>query len=99
MKKLASIEILGINFEITWDPTTNGASFDMFTQKILIGTQSPEDWQWNLVSHEISEIIHCQLCTRYSDYSVGGNYRFSMDHKQFETHNMILISVLRKFMS
>lgn len=102
MKKLKykipkEIKILSQTFKVIKDNKTVGATFSCSESEIVLGTalhkKCPDDTFMVLV-HEISEIIHCITCTRYDDYSTQDNYKFFMDHKEFENHNNILTSII-----
>lgn len=102
IKKLKKIQILDLVFTVKWDNKHAGGYFSITDQKIEIGSRDLEldpNGVFNIIIHEISELIHCLTCTRYDDYSVQDNYKFFMDHKQFETHNRILSGILSKFIA
>jgi len=48
-------------------------------------------------AHEISEIIHIIMGTRYSSTVTTGEFKFIMDHDQFALHNMILSEIIYKY--
>ena len=100
IKKLKKIEIIGTPFKVVWNDKDSGASFDWSTQTIIIGSKYMEkdpNYVFNLLMHEISELLHVMLNTRYVDQSAHDNYKFFMDHKEFENHNFLLSSIIPKF--
>lgn len=56
------------------------------------------NYVFSLIMHEISELLHTMLDTRYDDRNVRGNYKFFMDHKEFSNHNLLLSSYISKFL-
>lgn len=100
IKKLKKIEILGTPFKIKWNDKSSGASFSWFDHTIIIGGEMIEkdpNYVFNIIMHEISELLHVMLNTRYTDPSAQDNYKFFMDHKEFENHNLLLSSYVSKF--
>ena len=91
------INILGSNYKVIRNKSHAGGVFSTGDNTIEIGTRNLKTdpcWTFQILVHEISEIIHVMLCTRYDDYSVKGNYRFFMDHKGFDNHNQILNGII-----
>lgn len=100
IKKLKEIEILDYKFQIHWDKTHSGGSFYFSDHKIIIGCKHEKEHPqqvFHVLMHEISEIIHALLNSRYDDPSVDGNYKFFMNHKEFEMHNRLLSNIILKF--
>lgn len=94
-----SVDILGHKFKIIKNPKTNGGFFNIGLDgnEITIGTLGMEDnpdWTFNVLMHEISEAIHCLLNYRYEAYGDIKDYKFVMNHKEFENHNLILSGIL-----
>lgn len=100
IKFLKNINLLTYKFKIKYDDSHSGATFSFSDLEIVIGTKnykkSPQQ-TLQVISHEISEILHVLLNTRYEDGSTTTNYKFFQDHKQFEAHNQILTQNLVKF--
>lgn len=87
-------------FTVETNKGVSGAWFDISSSTIGIGTlniKSNPGYTFMLISHEVSEIIHCLLGTRYNDYSSEDNYKFFMDHKEFENHTALFSSVIQNF--
>lgn len=91
------VMILGQKFDVIKEPDNGGGNFSLGDAEIKIGTKhfkkSP-DYTFQILVHEISEVIHCIIATRYDDYSASNNYKFFMDHKEFENHNTILSGII-----
>ena len=100
-KKLKEIDIIGHTFKIVWEPKKFGGSFDFdgWVMKIGCGDIKENNPQitWQILMHEISEIVHAILNTRYVDRGTSEDYKFFMSHKEFQNHNTILSSIMWKF--
>ncbi len=100
LQQLSEVNICGYKFKIEWDKTHSGGSFSFSGRAIIIGTsrlKSNSEITFMILMHEVSEIIHLILNTRYDDPSVDGNYKFFLDHKEFENHNSILSNTILQF--
>ena len=99
--QLKTIDILHKTFTIEWDKNEYGGWFSMDDggDKIGIGTKSlkssPES-VYDTLLHELSEVVHVLMNTRYEDYG-GTGFKFFMDHKQFQTHNYLISKLFLKF--
>jgi hypothetical protein len=101
LKKLKKVKILGHTVLIQWDENFNGGAFALEgdVTAIQIGCEAlktdPSRTHSTLM-HELSELIHVLLCSRYDD--MGGNgYKFFMSHKEFQNHNRVLCETYMKF--
>lgn len=96
-----NIKILSHKFNLVWSKDIEGGYFSFSSMKMGISTKylkkNPE-YVWNILVHEISEACHCALKIRYDDPSCHDNYKFFMDHKEFEAHSELLSTVLYKFL-
>ena len=92
------ITVVHQKFKVIKDKAHGGGSFDCSKSEIIIGTRDLEispDYTFSVLIHEISELIHVNLLnTRYTDYGTANDYKFFMTHKEFETHNAILSSII-----
>ena len=82
-------------FKVIQEPENDGGSFDFATNEIRIGTKSlarDPHYTWMVINHEIYEASTAALNYRYNDRSVEGNWKFFMDHKEFE--NMVNMAAL-----
>ena len=100
LKLPKKIEIGYMIFDITYNKESSGASFYFREREIIIGTlhlkKDPES-VFMVICHEVMEIIHCMHNTRYMDESVPDNYKFFMDHKEFENNINMFSKVIQKF--
>ena len=91
------IYIIAQEFLVIQTKEHGGGSFDFKESTIEIGIRDIEtspDYTFSILVHEISEVIHCFLNTRYHSYGSITDYKFVMDHKEFENHGMILAGIL-----
>ncbi len=65
----------------------DGAYFNAAECKLRIGIKSFEtdpNYTWSVINHEIMEMVFASFGVRYRDSSVNENWKFFMDHKEFE---------------
>jgi hypothetical protein len=94
------ITILACEFKVIQDKRAGGGSFNTKEGTMTIGTLYLEDDPssvFNAICHEVMEIITSLLCLRYSDQSVMGNYKFIMDHKEFQTAIIVFSDIIKNF--
>lgn len=80
-------------FDIVQDPEQEGGSFSFSRNNITIGTKKLESDPhvvWMVICHEVFEAAATALNYRYDDPSVEGNWKFFMDHKEFE--NLVAVA-------
>lgn len=102
LKQLEQVSICGYKFKMIWNKAHSGGSFHIGDRKIEIGVsqlKANPEIVFMILLHELSEIIHMIINTRYDDPSVDGNYKFFLDHKEFENHNYILSETILKFIN
>lgn len=94
------IEILSYTFSVIQDKSHGGGSFSFGDNQIVIGTKNllkDPSYTFNVICHEIMEIIHVISSTRYDDASVSGNYKFFQDHKEFENNINLFAKIIQNF--
>lgn len=94
------INIISFNFKVIADKTLGGGSFDINKGEIVIGVKHIKEdptYVFNVLCHELMEVISELTRTRYSDPSVSGNYKFFWDHKEFELNVKIFAETIRHF--
>lgn len=94
------IEILSYTFKVVQDKSHAGGSFSFANSEIVIGTKCLDkdpSYTFNVICHELMEIVHVALSTRYDDASVAGNYKFFQDHKEFENGINLFAVAIQKF--
>jgi hypothetical protein len=95
------ITILACEFIVKKDKKTSGGSFNMKKGEIIIGTEFlgiDDSSVFNVICHEVMEIILALLSLRYHDGSVSNNYKFFMDHKEFQTSIVVFADTIKHFM-
>lgn len=100
IKLLKEVVILSHRFNITYDKTRSGGTFDFSDSSIAIGTSGIKenpDYVFAVICHEISEIIHVILNHRYDEYGTMRDFKFIMSHKEFQNHNFVLAEIITKF--
>lgn len=92
---------MSCEFKVITNPKHNGGSFNLVGEGIIeIGTECIKEdpgYTFMLICHEIAEVIHVTMRTRYDDPSVSSNYKFFMDHKEFENHTRVFADTIQKF--
>lgn len=95
-----SVNIISFYFDIITDDTIGGGHFDINESTITIGTKHLEkdpSYVFSVICHEVMEVISELTRTRYNDPSVDGNYKFFMDHKEFEMNIKVFSSIISQF--
>lgn len=87
MKQPKTINICGKKYNIIYDKTYSGGSFDCSTNEIKIGTKDKHRIL-EIMIHEISEIILTMRGLRFcrGSYDDNGDYMFVMNHQDFENY-------------
>lgn len=101
LRLIEEIEILTYKFKVEYDNKDAGGYFSFSERLIHIGTKhlknNPE-YVFMVLSHELMEVICICTATRYGDASLQDNYKFFMDHKEFENNMQIFSSTIQKFL-
>ena len=74
-------------YNVFTNPEIDGGSFDTADCNLTIGIKSLKAdpvYVWSVINHELMEIVFTVYRVRYTDPSVDKNYKFFMDHKEFE---------------
>ena len=74
-------------YNVIANPEMDGGSFDTADCNLTIGIKSLKAdpvYVWSVINHELMEIVFTMFRVRYNDPSVEKNYKFFMDHKEFE---------------
>lgn len=93
------ITILGENYKIIYNKNKSGGWFNGDSFEIGIGLKYLEKNQvvvFNIICHEIMELITTLTCTRYTDNGAA-DYKFFMSHKEFQNNINIFSDVIRNF--
>lgn len=87
-------------YNMIYDKKEGGGEFSLGFENenpyIKIGMRDNGDFL-NILLHELSEVIHCLLNTRFKSDDNRSNYHFCYFHKEFTTHTEILAGVLTQF--
>jgi hypothetical protein len=95
-----TVKISSWTFKVIQNPEVDGASFDFATNELKIGTKSLKqdpDYVFMIICHELLEMSYAALNYRYRDFSVNENWKFFMDHKEFENATAIFSTALKTF--
>jgi len=99
IKYIKEIEVLSSKFEVIWDKTMDGGSFDFSKCTITIGIKNVRkdpNYVLSVISHELMELILETMGARYlngrSDYFV-----FNFDHRIFEVSILAHMQAFSKF--
>ena len=98
---LKNIEILSSNFAIIWDKKTDAGSFSWTDSTITIGIRSYKKdplYTFQVLSHEIMEIILVGMGARFENGRTRENYLFNFDHQTFENAIQIHTQTIVKFL-
>lgn len=100
IKFIKKVEILSSNFDVIWDKTSDGGSFDWNNNTIIVGIKSYKKdplYTFSILSHEIMEVILVGMGARFGNGRTMDNYLFNFDHQTFENAIQIHIQALSKF--
>ena len=100
IKFIKEIEILSSKFTVVWDKTNDGGTFSWSKSEINIGIKSFKKdplYTFQILSHELFEIILVGMGARFASGRTSENYLFSFDHQTFENAIQIHSQALSKF--
>lgn len=100
LKQIKEIEIMSSLFKIEYDKKDDGGKFSLGDAKITIGIKSIKTdplYTFSVISHEVMEIICCQMGLRFDNIRTGYNFLFSFNHMEFETAIRIHAQAISKF--
>ena len=92
--------IMCYKYKIIQNPEDGGGSFCTSKNEITIGTRdlaTDSHYVWNVICHEIIEATMTVMRFRYPDSSAEDNYKFFMDHKEFENAVSVASVALAQF--
>lgn len=82
-----TVKISTQTFKVEQDLKGYGGSFSFSEGKFVIGTKLLKDEPehvFMIICHEVMEICTVIMKVRYRDTSVDENFKFFMDHKEFD---------------
>lgn len=97
--KIKQIKTLRVNsyiFELKWDKESNTGSFDYGTRILRIGILNKEA-RFEILCHELMEIVALELNVRYRRPDCDSDYLFAYDHRQHDTIMNMFSSLLSQF--
>jgi len=97
IKKIKKITVGSITFDIKWNSKHGGGSFDYSTNLLEIGTAGGDDRTFEVIMHELSEMLHCNQHTRFQRTDIHDDFLFVTDHRQFDAHNSHLAGLIKQF--
>lgn len=102
IKLIKEVEILSSKFSIIWDKKNDAGSFSWSESNITIGIKSMSKdpiYTFQIISHEIMEIILVGMGARFSNNRTGDNYLFNFCHQTFENAIQIHTQTISKFIT
>lgn len=97
---IKEVEILSSTFKIIWDKKSDDGSFSWVNSEIKIGIKSISKdplYTFQVISHEIMEIILVGMGARFMNGRTGENYLFNFEHQTFENAIQIHSQTISKF--
>jgi len=87
------VVICGTIYKINYN-MGRGAEFSTNPPAIQVGCGDIRDIVIEAIIHEVSELVHVELGTRFYR-RVEGDYIFCLSHGRFQNHNLMLVAALR----
>ncbi len=86
MKLPRKITIAGVSYEIILTNKISGGEFNCLKQVIKVGTKGTQDWQFQVLIHEIIEAIFVERNHRYELCNIKDNehFLFNFSHDEFD---------------
>ena len=100
IKKIKKIDIGDSEFTIIWNDKENGGFFNMSECTISIGCKNIKTQPivtFNIIIHELKEIIQIFQCTRYNRPDEERCFEFHYTHKEHTDLCYRLSGLLSKF--
>ena len=101
LKKLKKIKINTVVFDIKWDKKSHDGSFLFGTDvaEIEIGCAGTDVEAFNILCHEIFEIVAIMNWVRYRRPDCESDYLFSYDHRQHAAMMDIFAGIISEFIA
>ncbi len=98
IKRIKKLKVNAITFNIKWDKSNGGASFQYGEKSIIIGTISNNEEEiLELIIHELFEICAVEMHVRLNRPDVESDYIFVFDHRQHTAICAMLAGLLSEF--
>jgi len=100
IKRIKNLKVDCYIFNVEWDKTHSGASFDYQKNNINIGVKNLSDNEiLMLICHELMEIVAIQMRVRMQRPDVHDDYIFVYDHRQHDTMMCMFAGLLAEFLA
>jgi len=100
IKKITKLKVNSVQFKVIWDKSKRGASFDYGKKTIEIGCNKLDDSEiFELICHEIMEVVACELYVRFNRLDVADDYIFVYDHRQHTTIMAMFSGLVSQFIA
>lgn len=99
IKRIKKLKVNISEFKVIWDETYYGASFDYAKPAtIRIGTKLRTELELlGIITHELWEIVACEMTVRFRRTDCGEDYIFVYDHRQHTTMCEMFVGLLNQF--
>lgn len=100
IRRIKKIKINCWTFNVVWNNKHNGGCFNYLKDggKIEIGTKGLTDEEiLMIISHELMEIVTCEMNVRLARPDCDSDYIFVYDHRQHETITRMFSGLLAEF--
>lgn len=98
IKRIKKLKVNNTTFDVVWDKSTGGASFDYGTHEISIGAKN-EDAIFMQICHELMEIIAIEMCVSFRRMDCPSDIVFVYDHRQHTTMMYMFSGLLEQFIN
>ena len=98
IKRIKKLNIPSGVMNVKWNKKHSGGSVDYRTYTVEIGVAAKSDqYIFDTIVHEISEIAHIELCQRYHRPDCEGDYLFSFSHAGHTSHSGMVAAMVTQF--
>jgi len=97
LKRIKQLKLPSFTFNVTWDKSHAGGSFDYDAKELIIGTRWDEDHMFNTICHELWEIVSIEHGVRLSRPDVEDDYIWVYDHRQHMSMCSMFSGLVREF--
>ena len=98
IKRIKKLKVNHIVFNINWNKSHNGGSFDYNKHIIDIGVKGLQDSEiFMIICHEVMEIAACEMNVRMQRPDVYDDYMFVYDHRQHESMMNMFSGLISEF--
>lgn len=98
IKRLKKLRVNSKVFTIKWDYNEAGGHFDYRTLTLELNGKFPEDILFEVLCHELMEIVAVDMNVRLDRPDVLEDYIFVYDHRQFTTMMSMYAGLITQFL-